>query len=105
MTLRRAVAARRPALEKVTALRVLVRLGRVREGGSYARTYATARRLAEPFSSQTHLVQEAHQLLKAHGQSLCKRNAPRCKACLLARECAHARRDRPTPPAAQRVRP
>jgi endonuclease-3 len=75
------------------ALRVLVRLGLVREGSSYSRTYAAARTLAGGFSTNPRLMQEAHQLLQKHGQSVCKRAAPRCTECPLARECAHARRE------------
>ena len=75
------------------ALRVLVRLGLVREGTSYSRTYAAARPLADAFAEDPRFLQEAHQLLQRHGQSLCKRSAPRCTECPLARECAHARRE------------
>ena len=74
-------------------LRVLVRLGLVREGSSYSRTYAAARAVAGTFSTSPRLMREAHQLLQRHGQSLCKRGAPRCTECPLARECAHARRE------------
>jgi endonuclease III len=75
------------------ALRVLVRLGLLAEGMSYSRTYAAARPLADAFSADPRLLQEAHQLLQRHGQSLCKRSAPRCTECPLARECAHANRE------------
>jgi endonuclease III len=74
------------------ALRVLVRLGLVREGTSYAQTYGAAREAAKSLSTDLRLAQEAHQLLQQHGQTLCKRNVPRCAACPLERECAHARR-------------
>jgi endonuclease-3 len=74
------------------ALRVLVRIGLVREGLSYSGTYAAARPVADGFSTDRRLMQQAHQLLQRHGQSLCKRQLPRCAVCPLARECAHARR-------------
>ena len=73
------------------ALRVLVRLGLVAEGTSYARTYAAARAAAEAVSADPPFLQEAHQQLQRHGQSLCRRRAPRCTECPLARECAYAR--------------
>lgn len=75
------------------ALRVLVRLGLVGADASYSRTYAAARPVADQLSSDLRRVQEAHQLLQRHGQSLCKRSAPRCTECPLARECAHAKRE------------
>jgi endonuclease III len=74
------------------ALRVLVRLGLVGEGTSYSRTYAATRALADPLGADVPFLQEAHQLLQRHGQSLCKRSAPRCTECPLAGECAYARR-------------
>jgi endonuclease III len=75
------------------ALRVLVRLGLVGEESSYSRTYAAARPLADELASNKRLAREAHQLLQRHGQTLCRRNAPRCTECPLARECPHARRE------------
>ena len=75
-------------------LRVLVRLGLVREGRSYARTYAASREAARGLSADPGATQEAHLLLREHGQTLCKRGLPRCGACPLVRRCAHARRER-----------
>ena len=73
-------------------LRVLVRLGVVREESSYARTYAAANAAAAD-ALQTGIAasRRAHLLLQVHGQTLCRRNAPLCDACPLARGCAHAR--------------
>jgi len=73
------------------ALRVLVRLGLVSEGSSYARTYAAARTAAEDLPPDVGIVQEAHLLLQHHGQTLCKRSAPLCAACPLEDRCAYAR--------------
>ena len=73
------------------ALRVLVRLGLVREGSSYARTYAAGRAAAAYLSSDLRIVQEAHLLLQQHGQTLCKRSAPLCAGCPLENRCAYAR--------------
>lgn len=75
-------------------LRVLVRLGLVREHKSYARTYAAGREAGQALPADAKVLQEAHLLLQQHGQSVCKRGAPRCEACPLARGCAYARRER-----------
>jgi endonuclease III len=72
-------------------LRVLARLGLVREETSYARTYAASRSVAEGWTAGIEALQEAHLLLKEHGQTLCRRTAPRCEACPLETVCAHAR--------------
>ena len=75
-------------------LRVLVRLGLVREEKSYARTYAGSHLAAKDLPAKASVMQEAHLLLQQHGQTLCKRSVPRCGACPLARGCAYARRER-----------
>jgi endonuclease III len=72
-------------------LRVLVRLGLVEEQGSYARTYAAARTAAAALPADTRTLQKAHLLLRLHGQTLCKRSAPRCDECPLQARCAFAR--------------
>jgi endonuclease III len=69
-------------------LRVLVRLGFGEEKPNYATTY---RQVQE--TMQQEIVKEyswlikAHQLLRQHGQDLCKRSKPRCAGCPLATEC------------------
>jgi endonuclease III len=74
-------------------LRVLVRLGLIREGTSYAKTYAGGRDAGKVLpSSDLSGMQEAHLLLQMHGQTLCRRNVPMCEACPLAGGCAFARR-------------
>lgn len=78
-------------------LRVLVRLGLVREESSYARTYAAAGRLSEALPQRPKPVQEAHLLLALHGRTLCKRAAPVCEACPLASGCAYASTNRAQP--------
>ena len=75
-------------------LRVLVRLGLVREEKSYARTYAASRVAANGLPADPKLLPQAHLLLQQHGQTLCKRSAPRCPSCPLAPRCAYARRER-----------
>jgi len=73
-------------------LRVLVRVGLVHEEKSYATTYAASREAAKALPSEPAVLQEAHLLLQQHGQTLCKRGAPRCDLCPLADGCAYARR-------------
>jgi endonuclease III len=72
-------------------LRVLVRLGFVREHESYSRTYAASREAAKALPSEPRTLQEAHLLLQHHGRTLCRRSAPRCDACPLAEGCAYVR--------------
>jgi endonuclease III len=71
-------------------LRVLVRLGLVREEKSYARTYAAGREVAKDLPAEPSIMQEAHLLLQQHGQTLCKRRVPDCGACPLTSVCAYA---------------
>jgi endonuclease III len=83
--------------EKVLALdsnglRVLMRLGFGREEKSYAASYrsvldATRAQWKPDFD----WLIAAHQLLRRHGQELCKRARPLCDRCPLTRECAHFR--------------
>jgi endonuclease-3 len=68
-------------------LRVLVRLGMVSEHKAYARTYAAALEATRRVFSDRRSVQEAHLLLKEHGQSLCKRSRPACERCPLDKGC------------------
>ena len=73
-------------------LRVLVRLGLVRDAGSYAGTYAASREAVWGLSTEPRVMQEAHLLLQQHGRTLCKRRLPLCDECPLARRCAFAYR-------------
>ena len=72
-------------------LRVLVRLGFVREQKTYARTYAACSTIAKNLPAQPRAMQEAHLLLRQHGRTLCKRNNPHCSECPLAPSCAYAK--------------
>jgi endonuclease III len=84
-------AGREPLLApESNGLRVLVRLGLVKEGPSYARTYAASREVARDLPAEPSVLQEAHLLLQQHGQILCKRSDPRCGMCPLASSCAYA---------------
>src|SRR5262245_50380548 len=72
---------RQPSLApESNGLRVLVRLGLVREQGSYPKTYAAARAAARGLPARAPAMQQAHLLLQQHGQTLCKRSDPRCDA-------------------------
>jgi endonuclease III len=71
-------------------LRVLVRLGLVREGASYAATYAASRGLEKALPAGPAALREAHLLLQLHGRTLCTRKAPACDRCPLAHGCDHA---------------
>jgi len=70
-------------------LRVLVRLG-FGEGdeSKYTRMYrSTAEVVAPQLSKDYPWLIAAHQLLRQHGQEICRRSAPVCEACPLAQGC------------------
>lgn len=70
------------------ALRVLARLGYGEESDDYARQYRSAAAAVAPLLPDDFAwLIEAHQLLRRHGQEICKRNDPRCEICPLNREC------------------
>ena len=76
-------------------LRVLLRLGFGEEQKSYSATYrgvknAISGRLPQDCKS----LVAAHQLLRKHGQELCKRSRPLCNDCPLKDSCHYARIDR-----------
>ncbi len=74
------------------ALRVLARLGFVAEATSYAKTYAAARKLAgEQLPQVIEPMIAAHQLLRRHGQEVCRRRRPLCEDCPVEPYCAFAR--------------
>jgi len=71
------------------ALRVLVRLGFGAESEDYTAKYRSAAVAAEPqLPGDCDWLVRAHQLLRRHGQEVCKRSAPRCEVCPLTRLCA-----------------
>jgi adenine-specific DNA glycosylase len=81
------------------ALRVLVRLGYGDPDAAYATTYRQAQTRASTQLAETVLArQRAHQLLRRHGQTICRRSVPACPQCPLADHCpsAHTPRDRAT---------
>ncbi len=74
-------------------LRVLIRLGYGKEDKNYTKQYRSAQEAVD-FELQRDCgwLTEAHQLLRRHGQELCKRNHPLCEACPLRPECAYPAR-------------
>jgi endonuclease III len=69
-------------------LRVLVRLGFAPEKKNYAATYKGVQEaLAPQLPAECKVLVRAHQLLRQHGQELCKRSNPICARCPLRAEC------------------
>jgi endonuclease-3 len=70
------------------ALRVLNRLGFGTESENYGKTYRSAGEAVAPeLPKDPGWLISAHQLLRRHGQVLCKTNAPKCGVCPLANGC------------------
>ena len=70
-------------------LRVLVRFGFATEKKSYSATYKGAQQLLAPqLPAGCAALVRAHQLLRRHGQELCKRSNPMCARCPLRAQCA-----------------
>jgi endonuclease-3 len=73
-------------------LRPLLRLGFGKEDKSYSKTYRSVQEaLAPGLPTDVAFLTEAHQLLRRHGQELCKTSHPKCEACPLKKECAYYR--------------
>jgi endonuclease III len=76
------------ALES-NGVRVLVRFGFAKEQKSYSTTYRNLQKaLADEVGSKCPPLIAAHQVLKLHGQELCRRSEPRCPACPVRQDCA-----------------
>lgn len=72
-------------------LRVLARLGYVKEDANYAKMYRAAAEAVKPeLPKDAVWLVGAHQLLKRHGQETCRRSEPRCDVCPLSKGCAYA---------------
>jgi endonuclease III len=71
-------------------VRVLTRLGLVQEEKSYAQTYRGVQAWAAEYVERgSAWLIRAHQLLRQHGQELCRRSRPRCALCPLTDRCRY----------------
>ena len=74
------------------ALRVLVRAGFTPEQDSYAAMYKSAAAAVSPqLPFDPEWLIEAHQLLRHHGQDVCRRSEPQCPRCAVRPLCATGR--------------
>jgi endonuclease III len=74
-------------------LRVLLRLGFAQEQKSYSASYrAVQQAISGQLPKDCQSLTAAHQLLRKHGQELCKRSQPNCYECPLRESCAFAAR-------------
>ena len=70
-------------------LRVLTRLGYGRAQKNYGATYRSVQEaLRDQLSRTAAELARSHLLLREHGKTLCKTNAPLCRVCPLADLCA-----------------
>jgi endonuclease-3 len=73
-------------------LRALVRIGFGQQAKSYSATYRSVRNaLKDEARSDYDFLIRAHQLLRRHGQELCRSAEPACRACPLTSLCAYYR--------------
>jgi endonuclease III len=71
-------------------VRVLTRLGAVKEESSYAATYRNVQAFVAAYTGKGFdWLIRAHHLLRQHGQELCKRSQPRCDRCPLNDACTY----------------
>lgn len=71
-------------------LRVLLRLGYGEERKSYSSTYRSAQEAVnDGMNKDCDWLIAAHQLLRRHGQELCKMKAPICSPCPVKKYCAY----------------
>ena len=71
-------------------LRVLVRLGYTAEHQNYSTMYKAAQRALEPqLPKDCEALIRSYQLLRQHGQVLCKRTSPACGECPLRANCSY----------------
>jgi len=72
-------------------LRVLGRVGLIVEHKDYRKTYRGAQQVLAPSLPKSYdALIAAHQLLRQHGQVLCKTNAPACHTCPVRPSCKYA---------------
>jgi endonuclease III len=85
------------ALES-NGLRVLVRLGYGHAHKYYSTEYRSAQEAASKELPEDCAARiRAFQLLRRHGQEICRRNDPACASCPLTRICAYYQDAKPTP--------
>lgn len=73
-------------------LRVLTRIGFAAEQPSYAATYRSVQKaVADDLPDDHDWLIGAHQLLRKHGQEVCRRRSPRCESCALLPLCDYGR--------------
>jgi len=79
-------------------LRVLLRLGYGEERKSYWSTYRSAQEAVDDeLNKDFDWLIAVHQLLRRHGQQLCKTNEPMCPSCPVRSDCSYYQRSsRPT---------
>lgn len=71
-------------------LRVLSRIGLIDADKNYSRMYRRAQEALAPSLPKGHdALIAAHQLLRRHGQELCKTNEPACHLCPVRPSCAY----------------
>jgi endonuclease III len=71
-------------------LRVLLRLGYGEERKSYSSTYRSAQEaVKDELRNDYDWLIAAHQLLRRHGQELCKNSAPHCSPCPVKSSCRY----------------
>jgi endonuclease-3 len=74
-------------------LRVLCRVGFAEEQKNYSATYHLVQdAIREQLPQDYEFLIRAHQLLRQHGQELCKRSKPRCDECPIKNACNYGRR-------------
>ena len=74
-------------------LRVLGRVGFAEEQKNYSATYRLIQdAIREQLPADYDSLIRAHQLLRQHGQELCKRSKPRCTECPVRKSCNYARK-------------
>ncbi len=77
------------ALES-NGLRALLRLGFGQEQKNYAASYHSAQQaVQEQAPADCAILTRAHQLLRQHGQELCRRSEPLCEQCPVSSMCAY----------------
>jgi endonuclease III len=74
------------------AMRVLLRLGYGRDLGRYDKTYDDVQGAAErEIPATVPARRTAHLVLRAHGQTLCRRSKPQCRGCPVRADCPTGR--------------